>query len=141
MTEAEAMAIAASRWSCQPHRIPLAEADQPQYLFTRSPSVEAIGVAHYREVEKPFAGERGLACSPDLWQRARFLCCTLAFVVIVNAPDGLWFATVRDFDRDARAVKPRELGMDSRAMFIVPRELFKVLKAEGAKVGPGTRAA
>lgn len=141
MTEAEVMAVAAARWQCQPHRIPEAESDHPQYLFTRAPSVEAIGVAHYREVTEPFAGQPGLSYSPELWVRARFLSCTLAFVTIVNAPDGLWFATVRDFERDARSVKPRELGMDSKAAFIVPREAFKQLRPEGAKIGPGTREA
>lgn len=141
MTEAEAMAIAEARWKCKSHRIPAAEADHPQYLFTREPSVEAIGVAHYREISEPFAGQAGLDFTPEAWASARFLASALAFVVIVNAPDGLWFATVRDFDRDARSVRPRELGIDSRAKFVVARDLFKELKPEGAKLGPGARAA
>jgi len=141
MTEAEAMAIAEARWKCRAHRIPAAEADHPQYLFTREPSVEAIGVAHYREVAEPFAGMDGLDFKPELWQRARFLSCALAFVAIVNAPDGLWFATVKDFDKDARSIRPRELGMDSRAKFVVARDMFKELKPDGAKIGPGARAA
>lgn len=140
MTEADALAVAEMRWRCRADRIPGAEADHPQYLFTRD-TAEAIGVAHYREISEPFAGQAGLDFTPELWQRARFLSCALAFVTIVNAPDGLWFATVRDFDRDARSVRPRELGIDSRAKFVVARDLFKELKPEGAKLGPGARAA
>jgi hypothetical protein len=139
LTEAEAIAVAEQRWSCAAHRIPEATDRHPQYLFTRAPAVEAIGVAHYREIDFPFGGAAGIDFSPELWQRARFLACALAFVAIVNAPDGLFFATIKDFDKDAIAIRPRQLGIDSRAKFVVPRELFRALKPEGAKIGPGYR--
>lgn len=132
------MALAEIRWKCKAHRIPEATADHPQYLFTRD-TVEAIGVAHYREIDVPFLPLSGIDFSPQLWERARFLASALAFVTIVSAPDGLYFATVKDFDKDGIAVRPRQLGMDSRAKFVVPRELFKELMPDGAKIGPGSR--
>lgn len=137
MTEAEAMALAERRWQCRAHRIPEAGPEHPQYLFTRDPSVEAIGVAYLRAAALP---QGGLECPPDLWERARFMGSALAFVVIVAAPDGVWFSTIKDFDRDASFV-PARTTMDSPAKWVIPRSLFKELKPEGANIGPGTRAA
>lgn len=138
MTEAEAMAVAEARWKCRAHRIPEATDEHPQYLFTRD-TVEAIGVAHYRALSMNFNPVAGIDLTPQLWERSRFMASALAFVVIVNAPDGIWFATVKDFERDTIAFRPRQLGMDSRAKYVVPRELFKELKPDGAKIGPGSR--
>lgn len=140
LTDEEAIALAEKRWSCTANAIQGAGADEPQWLFTREPGNQCIGVAHYREIDWSFGGVAGIDFSPELWRRARFLCGALAFVAIVNAPDGLYFATVKDFDRDAIAIRPRQLGIDSRAKFVVPRELFKELKPEGAKIGPGYRS-
>lgn len=139
MSEAACMALAQMRWKCVAHRIPEATAEHPQYLFTREPSVEAIGVAHYREIDTSFLKCTGIDFSPDLWKRARFLACALAFVAIVNAPDGVYFATIKDFDKDGIAIRPRQLGMDSRAKFVVPRESFKELRPDGARLGPVER--
>ena len=96
-------------------------------------------MAHYREISEPFSGVTGIDCSPELWQRARFLASALACVFIVLAPDGVYFATIKDFDKDAIVFRPRQLGMDSRAKVVVPRDKFKELKPEGAKIGPGSR--
>lgn len=135
------MAVAEARWQCKAHRIPAAGGEHPQYLFTREPSVEAIGVAHYRMIDGPFRMLTGIDCSPELWERARFLASALAFVVIVNARDGLFFATIKDFGKDATYHPPRTTGIDSRARFHIPATLFKELQPEGAKIGPGSRAA
>ena len=138
MSEAACMALAEMRWKCRAHRIPEATSEHPQYLFTRD-TVDAIGVAHYREIDTPFLKCSGIDFSPQLWERARFLSSALAFAAIVLDPAGVYFATVKDFDRDAIAIKPRQLGMDSRAKFVVPREKFKELRPDGAKIGPGYR--
>lgn len=137
MTEAEAVALAARRWSCKAHRIPEAGPEYPQYLFTRD-TVEAIGVAHVRAAELP---PEGLDMSPALWERARFMGSALAFVVIVASRAGAYFATIKDFERDAIAIRPRQTGIDSKAKWVIPRERFKELKPEGARIGPGSRAA
>lgn len=136
MTEADVMALAERRWQCKAHRIPEAGPEHPQYLFTRD-TVEAIGVAHLRASALP---QGGLALSPVLWERARFMGSALAFVVIVAAPDGVFFATIKDFDRDAGYV-PARATMDSPAKWVIPRARFKELRPEGAKIGPGSRAA
>lgn len=135
-----AVAIAEARWQCKAHRIPGAGLEHPQYLFTREPSVEAIGVAHVRVAGLPLP-QGGLELEPVLWERARFLGSALAFVVIVAAPDGLFFATIKDFDRDAVYHPARTNGIDSRARWVIPRAAFKELKPDGAKIGPGVRAA
>lgn len=133
------MALAQRRWQCVAHRIPEAGPEHPQYLFTREPSVEAIGVAHYRQTSEEFRVVPGIDCTPELWQRARFLGSGLAVVFVVDAPDGVFFATIKDFDRDAIVIRPRQLGMDSRAKVVIPREKFKELKPDGASIGPGSR--
>lgn len=139
MSEKACMMLAEIRWKCQAHRIPEATADHPQYLFTRD-TVDAIGVAHYSEIDVPFLKQPGIDFSPQLWERARFLASALAFVFIVSAPDGVYFATIKDFDKDGVAVRPRQLGMDSRAKWVVPRERFKELRPDGANLGPTVRA-
>jgi hypothetical protein len=138
--EKDVMALAERRWQCVAHRIPETTAEHPNYLFTRAPSVEAIGVAHYREIAEPFQSLPGIDCVPALWERGRFMASALAFVLIVAAPDGVYFATIKDFDKDALAIRPRQMGMDSRAKFVVQREKFKELKPDGAKIGPGYRS-
>ena len=139
LTEAEALAIAEARWQCKFDRISGAGEDEPQLLFTRPPSVEAIGVGHYREVPWTFHGVPTVDFSPELWQRARFLCGALAFVSIVNAPNGVYFATIKDFDKDAERIKARQLGVDSKAKWSVSIARYKELKPDGAKIGPGSR--
>ena len=117
LPEAEIIALAETRWSCRASRLPGDGEDKPQYMFTRDPSPEAIGVVHFRRIEWPLMAEPGIYCSLELWQRARFLCGTLAFVIIVSAPEAAYFATIKDFEKDAIAYKPRQLGMDSTSAF------------------------
>lgn len=101
--------------------------------------MEAIGVAHYREIDGPFLKTTGIDFSPALWARARFLSSALAFVSIVSATDGVYFATIKDFDKDAVSIKPRQIGIDSRAKFVVLSERYKALKPDGASLGPTYR--
>lgn len=138
LTDEEAIALAEKRWSCTANAIPGAQQDEPQWLFTRV-SKECIGVAHYRRIDLPLAGLPEIDFSKELWVRSRFLCGALAFVAIVNAPDGLFFVTIKDFERDARYVKPRERGIDSLPVYVVATDRFKELKPDGARIGPGSR--
>lgn len=96
-------------------------------------------MAHYRRIDCPIMGVPTIDFSKELWVRARFLCGAVAFVAIVNTPGGLYFATIKDFDKDATLHGSRTRGMDSPAAYAVPTDRFKELKPEGAKIGPGSR--
>jgi hypothetical protein len=139
LTDEEAIALAEKRWSCIANAVPGAGPDEPQWLFTRGSSKECIGVAHYRRTDMPMHGVPTIDFSKELWVRARFLCGALAFVAIVNAPDGLYFVTIKDFEKDGALHGARSRGVDSPAAYTVATDRFKELKPEGAKIGPGSR--
>ena len=133
---AAALAIAETRWNATAFAIPMVEgADYPTHLFVRPPIVEAIGIVHARSITTRLTGSPGLECSAALWRRARFMATALAFVILVAAPDGTFFATIRDFDNDGRPFKRN--GMDH---VLVPLTAFKELRHDGARTGPGIRA-
>jgi hypothetical protein len=137
----DTLEILAQRWKCQWHETPgTAGLDFPNLLFTRAPSVSAIGAGHIMLIEEALGSIEGVERSPEFWERAKFLSSAMAFVLVVKASDGHWFCTISDFENGFTFYEKRERGIDSPAAVVIPSERFKVLKPEGAKIGPGSRS-
>lgn len=121
---ARLLSVACARWECEAHAIPGADRlNDPNILFTRGDR-NALAVAHARAVKRPWQGRASFTCSPNLWLRGRFLACSLPFLILVDAPDGLYFATIKDFERDGTH---HQAGLGVEECWSIPASSFKEL--------------